>query len=96
MIEPVMYISHNVPHPQEIQANSPNRISMLVRHSLTIRDDIDHKPSEASVQEMVVEATHRAKIFVMTAVAFALCWYPLFILILVDFNFMVNPKVLMN
>jgi hypothetical protein len=36
---------------------------------------------------------HRARIFVITSVAFVLCWYPLFLLILIDKDFRVSPKV---
>lgn len=78
---------------QEIQMNCPNRVSMLVRHSITISSERGRKPSACTVHEMTQEAMHRAKIFLITAVAFALCWYPLFLLIIIDINFRVSPKV---
>lgn len=78
---------------KEIQINRPNRVSMLVRHSITISDEVGRKPSACTVHEMTQEALHRAKIFVITAIAFALCWYPLFLLILIDIHFRVSPKV---
>ncbi|KAK6968261.1 histamine H2 receptor [Biomphalaria glabrata] len=78
---------------KEIQLNKPNRVSMLVRHSITITEEMARKPSACTVQEMTQEAMHRAKIFVITAIAFALCWYPLFLLILIDMHFRVSPKV---
>lgn len=78
---------------KEIQLNRPNRVSMLVRHSITITDGLGRKPSACTVHEMTQEAMHRAKIFVITAIAFVLCWYPLFLLILIDVNFKVSPKV---
>lgn len=42
---------------------------------------------------MVKEASHRAKIFVMTVLAYVLCWFPLFLLIVIDIRFRVSPKV---
>ena len=42
---------------------------------------------------MVKEASHRAKIFVITVLAYVLCWFPLFLLILIDIYFKVSPKV---
>lgn len=78
---------------KEIQVNRPNRVSMLVRHSITITEDTGRKPSACTVHEMTQEAMHRAKMFVITAIAFVLCWYPLFLLILIDMPFTVSPKV---
>lgn len=78
---------------KEIQVNQPNRVSMLVRSSITIMDDADAKRSSSSIRVMVKDASHRAMIFVITVLAFCLCWYPLFLLILIDMNFKVSPKV---
>jgi hypothetical protein len=42
---------------------------------------------------MVKEASHRAKIFVLTVIAYVVCWYPTFLLIVIDRHFAVSPKV---
>ncbi|KAK6192856.1 hypothetical protein SNE40_004255 [Patella caerulea] len=76
---------------KEIQSNQPNRVSMLVRNSITIMDD--QKYSQSNIRHMVRDSFHRAKIFIMISVAFAVCWYPLFVLIIIDVHFMVSPKV---
>lgn len=78
---------------KEIQKNQPNRVSMLVRSSITIVDDSEAKRNSCSIRVMVKEASHRAKIFVMTVVAYAACWYPLFLLLVIDRYFKVSPKV---
>lgn len=76
---------------KEIQVNQPNRVSMLVRTSITIMDD----PGSATynIRTMVKDSIHRAKIFVLGAITFVVCWYPLFFLILIDKQFQVSPKV---
>ncbi|XP_046343064.1 trace amine-associated receptor 4-like [Haliotis rufescens] len=76
---------------KEIQSNQPNRVSMLVRTSITIMDQ--PKQTASSIRELIEESSHRAKIFVMTAIMFVVCWYPFFCLILVDFTYKVSPKV---
>lgn len=78
---------------KEVQLNQPNRVSMLVRSSITIMDNAEAKRSSCSIRAMVKDASHRAKIFVITVLAFVLCWYPLFVLIVIDMKFRVSPKV---
>ncbi|KAL8610904.1 hypothetical protein ACOMHN_056759 [Nucella lapillus] len=78
---------------KEIQQNQPNRVSMLVRSSITIMDDAEAKRNSCSIRVMVKEASHRAKIFVITVLAYVISWYPLFLLMLIDVDFKVSPKV---
>ena len=78
---------------KEIQMNQPNRVSMLVRTSITIMDDPHRKQSTSSIRALVEDSKHRAKIFVMTVIEFIICWYPLFLLLIIDVNFKVSPKV---
>ena len=44
-------------------------------------------------RSVVKQANHRAKIFVVTMATFTLCWFPLFLLIMVDVHFNVSAKV---
>ncbi|GFO37692.1 histamine h2 receptor-like [Plakobranchus ocellatus] len=99
----------------EIQRNRPNRVSMLVRHSISLGGSGGgaaelgglvggsstssgvrggpRKPSSCTIHEMTQDALHRAKLFVITGFAYVLCWYPLFLLIIIDIQFKVSPKV---
>ncbi|XP_060075076.1 protein trapped in endoderm-1-like [Ylistrum balloti] len=76
---------------KEIQVNHTNRVSMLVRSSITIMDD--PVTSVCNVQTMINESSHRARLFILSTISFILCWYPLFLLMLVDVHFTVSPKV---
>lgn len=76
---------------QEIQVNHTNRVSMLVRSSITLADD--PFSSACNIQTLVNDSSHRAKIFILSIIAFIICWYPLYLLILVDVPFRVSPKV---
>lgn len=76
---------------KEIQVNHTNRVSMLVRSSITIMDD--PVTSVCNVQTMINQSSHRAKLFILSTISFILCWYPLFLLMLVDVHFTVSPKV---
>ncbi|KAJ8313004.1 hypothetical protein KUTeg_010377 [Tegillarca granosa] len=76
---------------KEIQRNQVNRISMLVRSSITIMDD--PMTSVCNVRSMIVDSSHRARIFILSTVTFIICWYPLFLLIVIDVHFKVSPKV---
>ncbi|KAL8605118.1 hypothetical protein ACOMHN_018919 [Nucella lapillus] len=78
---------------REIQENQPNRVSMLVRSSITIMDDSEGKRHSGNIRMLVKEASHRAKIFVLTVLAYIMCWYPLFLLVVIDVHFQVPPKV---
>lgn len=75
---------------KEIQVNHTNRVSMLVRSSLTITDD---PVSSCDVQNFINDSSHRAKIFILSTISFVICWYPLFLLLLIDVHFKVSPKV---
>ena len=76
---------------KEIQMNHPNRVSMLVRSSITITDN--PQTSACNVRSMILESSHRAKMFVLNTISFVVCWYPLFFLIVIDKDFKVSPKV---
>ena len=76
---------------KEIQTNQPNRVSMLVRSSICFANA--PKVSECSVRAMVDDSLHRAKLFIIVSISFAACWYPLFVLILIDMKFQISPKV---
>ena len=39
---------------------------------------------------LVKEASHRAKLFVLTMIVYVISWYPLFLLILIDVHFNVS------
>lgn len=76
---------------KEIQMNHPNRVSMLVRSSITITDNPLN--STCNIRNMIKDSSQRAKMFVLSTIAFVLCWYPLFLLILVDSEFKQRPKM---
>ncbi|XP_052799964.1 histamine H2 receptor-like [Mya arenaria] len=76
---------------KEIQINRPNRVSFLVRTSITVMDS--STSSTCRLRKIIRDATHRAKIFIYNAVLYIVCWYPYFLLIILDKNFTVSPKV---
>jgi hypothetical protein len=76
---------------KEIQINRPNRVSFLVRTSITVLDTATS--SACRLRKIIRDATHRAKIFILNTAVFILCWYPFFLLIIIDKNFKVPPKV---
>lgn len=76
---------------KEIQINKPNRVSMLVRSSICISNQA--RSSESSVRLMIQDSSHRAKLLLMSTVSYIACWYPLFILILIDFGYHAPPKL---
>nr|KAG5696091.1 hypothetical protein BaRGS_020492 [Batillaria attramentaria] len=86
---------------KEIQLNQPNRVSMLVRSSITIMDDAEAKRSSCSNPSheakalflSVQDASQRAKIFVITVMAYILCWFPLFLLIIIGHELQGVAKV---
>ena len=76
---------------KEIQVNQPNRVSFLVRTSITVMDNATR--SACKLRNIIKDATHRAKMFILNTIVFAACWFPLFLLIIIDSNFHVSPKV---
>lgn len=76
---------------KEIQINRPNRVSFLVRTSITVMDTATS--STCRLRKIIRDATHRAKIFILNTVVFIVCWYPYFLLIIIDKDFKVPPKV---
>lgn len=76
---------------KEIQINQPNRVSFLVRTSITVMDNATR--SACKLRNIIKDATHRAKMFILNTIVFVACWFPLFLLILIDTNFRVSPKV---
>lgn len=76
---------------KEIQINRPNRVSFLVRTSITVMDTASS--STCRLRMIIKDATHRAKLFIVNTTLFILCWYPYFLLIIIDKNFKVSPKL---
>ncbi|KAK3085114.1 hypothetical protein FSP39_024658 [Pinctada imbricata] len=76
---------------KEIQMNHPNRVSMLVRSSITICDN--PRTAACNIRSMIKDSSHRAKMFILNIIAFIVCWYPLFFVIVIDRDFKVSPKV---
>ena len=76
---------------KEIQLNQPNRVSFLVRTSITVMDNATR--SACKLRNIIKDATHRAKMFILNTIVFAACWFPLFLLIVIDSSFHVSPKV---
>ena len=70
---------------KEIQINRPNRVSFLVRTSITVLDS--HTRSTCRLRQIIKDASHRAKIFIMNTVVFVVFWYPLYMLIVIDTDF---------
>ena len=76
---------------QEIQINRPNRVSFLVRTSITVLDS--STSSTWKLRKIIRDATHRANLFILNVIIFVVCWYPFFILVIIDKNFKVSTKV---
>lgn len=76
---------------KEIQINRPNRVSFLVRTSITVLDS--STTSAWKLRKIIRDATHRAKLFILNTILFIVCWYPFFLLVIIDKKFEVSPKV---
>ena len=76
---------------REIQINRPNRVSFLVRTSITVMDSATS--STCRLRKIIRDATHRAKIFLYNAIFYIVCWYPYFFLVILDKSFTLSPKV---
>ncbi|KAL4224290.1 hypothetical protein ACF0H5_017745 [Mactra antiquata] len=74
----------------EIQINRPNRVSFLVRTSITVLDTASS--STCRLRKIIRDATHRAKIFILNVLVFIICWYPYFMLLIIDKSFKASPK----
>lgn len=75
---------------REIQINRPNRVSFLVRTSITVLDS--STTSTWKLRKIIRDATHRAKLFLLNTIIFIVCWYPFFLLVIIDKNFTVSLK----
>ena len=76
---------------KEIQQNQPNRVSFLVRTSITVLDSTTQ--ATCNLRKMIKDALHRAKMFILNTVLFVCCWYPFFLLIIIDKSFTASPKI---
>lgn len=76
---------------KEIQINRPNRVSFLVRTSITVLDS--STTSTWKLRKLIRDATHRYKLFIITTFVYLVCWYPYFILVICDKNFQISPKI---
>ncbi|XP_052231090.1 trace amine-associated receptor 4-like [Dreissena polymorpha] len=76
---------------KEIQINRPNRVSFLVRTSITVIEGSSN--STCRLRKIIHDANHRAKMFILNSIMFIVCWYPYFLLIVIDKNFTLPTKV---
>lgn len=76
---------------KEIQLNSPNRVSMLVRTSVCLSEN--PLAAQRSVKTLVQDSRHRVKVLIGVTVSFILCWYPYFALLVIDMNANVSATI---
>lgn len=76
---------------KEIQINRPNRVSFLVRTSITVLDTASS--STCRLRKIIRDSTHRAKMFILNCAVFILCWYPFFFLCIIDKNFQISLNI---
>ena len=88
MIGAVYYLVFFYRH---VQANSTHRITSLVRASVAISRGTRQEPQ--LIRKIVRDSLSRARTLIILTICFIICWYPLFILTLIDPKFTEPKKV---
>ena len=87
----VYYLAYFYRH---VQANSAHRLTALVRTSIAVsRGQTVAADGGTSVRNMVRDALSRIRAFMTVTALFVVCWYPLFVLTLIDPRFRQPTKV---
>ena len=87
MIGAVYYLVFFYKH---VQANSTHRLASLVRASIAISRG---NTQNQNIRKLIQESLGRARVLITITALFILCWYPLFILTIVDPKFKQPTKI---
>lgn len=75
---------------RHVQANSTHRLASLVRASIAIsRGNTENQ----DIRKIIRDSLSRTRVLMIITALYIICWYPLFILTLVDPSFQQPPKV---
>jgi hypothetical protein len=77
---------------RHVQANSTHRLASLVRASIAVSRGNTNADTN-SIRKLVRDSLSRARVLMTITALFIFCWYPLFILTLVDPKFAQPTKV---
>ncbi|KAK2149464.1 hypothetical protein LSH36_451g02065 [Paralvinella palmiformis] len=75
---------------RHVQSNSTHRLASLVRASIAVSRG---NTSNQDIRKIVRDSLSRARVLMTITTLYIICWYPLFILTLVDPNFKQKPKI---
>ena len=87
MIGAVYYLVFFYRH---VQANSTHRLASLVRASIAVSRG---NTTDQNIRKVIRDSLSRTRVLMMITGLYIICWYPLFILTLVDPHFTRPPKV---
>ncbi|ELT98569.1 hypothetical protein CAPTEDRAFT_208991 [Capitella teleta] len=75
---------------RHVQANSTHRLASLVRASIAVsRGNTDSQ----DIRKIIRESLSRTRVLILITALYVICWYPLFILTLLDPGFLQPPRV---
>ena len=75
---------------RHVQSNSTHRLASLVRASIAISRG---NTNSQDIRKVIRDSLSRARVLMTITALYITCWYPLFILTLVDPNFQQKPKI---
>ena len=75
---------------RHVQTNSTHRVASLVRASVALSRG---QRQRGDINYLIKDSLSRARVLVVIAILFAVCWYPLFILTLFDPRFEQSNKI---
>ena len=75
---------------RHVQANSTHRLASLVRASIAVSRG---NTTNQDIRKVIRDSLSRTRVLMIITALYIICWYPLFILTLVDPNFQQPPKV---
>lgn len=90
MVGAVYYLVYFYRH---IKANTTHRLASLVRASIAISRGNVAADTQNSIRTVIRQTLSRSRVLILITALFMLCWYPLYLLTLVDPKFQQPTKI---
>jgi hypothetical protein len=90
MVGAIYYLVYFYRH---IQANTTHRLASLVRASIAISRGNVSADSHGNIRTIIRRTLSRSRVLILITALFMLCWYPLYLLTLVDPKFQQPTKI---